>query len=141
MRDGPAWSAGAGDRAPLDFGAFDDAGEAACARCRRSTPVDALRLWTTRERVRTLARAATPPPAEAPSAPFVLDGRPQRPVGAALAEAPRPGAPASGAFRRRSVTRVDAVCLACHRRLSRGAALDGPDRRRMWLTLGVFLAG
>ena len=34
---------------------------------------------------------------------------------------------------------IDAVCAACHRRLVRGAALDGPETWRTWLTFAVFL--
>ena len=110
---------------------LDDEEQAPCARCRRSTPVEALRLWTTREHVRTLART-TPPPGAAPR--HSLDAGTR--TTAALAEA----TPRAPAFRYTSVTRADAVCPACHARLARGAALDGPERWRTWLTFAVFLA-
>ncbi len=110
---------------------LDDEEHAPCARCRRQTPVEAMRLWTTREHVRTLARAA--PPQRSPRREPVDAGARDM---AALAEA----APRAPAFRYASVTRADAVCLACHGRLTRGAALDGPERWRTWLTLAAFLA-
>ena len=110
---------------------LDDEGHAPCARCRRSTPVEVLRLWTTREHVRALARAA-PPSRLSPREPLDAGERST----ATLTEA----TPRAPAFRYASVTRADAVCPACHARLARGAALDGPERWRTWLTFAIFLA-
>lgn len=108
---------------------LEDEEEAACARCRRPTRVEAMALWTTRERVRSLART-TVPAGPIPRRDKVLQG-----AGHDVADTgTRPPA-----FRYAAVTRADAVCAACHARLVKGASLDGPERWRTWLTFAAFL--
>ena len=102
--------------------------EQPCARCAASTPHEALRVWTQRERLRSFARK----PAIVRSL-VMADGS---------VDSARPSDPPAetAPFAYRWVTRAHVLCPTCHDAVSggRGDMLDH-DRRRALVTCAAVL--